>query len=208
LKISLRAVNASPDQAIAQEAFLVPVEVRLLVHLRPVFARRHGDRLHMHAIGFRALQQGHVLQRRLLDRRKEVGQHRRIGLDLLLLAPARNEPGTFVEGGIDQMGRAREVRRQCRTSRSIGKIERQPMRTERVVGLAPRERHDVAVWLRAEVFHRSIAHEAGRAGNYDFLCHRKPVSRRHAHLHTHRRPVLCRDRSGLRAALRRRPGRI
>ena len=70
---------------LAQEMLLLPVEVRLLVHLRAVFARRHGERADVHAIGLGALQQRDVakLWRDRLERGHQIAQHQVVGADLL-----------------------------------------------------------------------------------------------------------------------------
>jgi hypothetical protein len=104
-----RAQNAEvPGLAllqIAQKVFLRPVEIRLLVHFRAAFARRHLERADMRAIGLGALQQRDMLQRRSrLQRRHQIAQHAIVGLDLALIPPAVDQVWRLVERGVDQMG--------------------------------------------------------------------------------------------------------
>ena len=58
----------------AQKILLRPVEVRLLVHFRAAFARRHRERTDMNAISLRALQQRYVaeLRRDRFERRHQI----------------------------------------------------------------------------------------------------------------------------------------
>ena len=56
--------QALPCCKFAQEIFLRPIEVRLLVHFRAALARGHGERANVDAIRFRALQQRDVAERR------------------------------------------------------------------------------------------------------------------------------------------------
>ncbi len=88
-------VPGLPLLQLAQKVLLRPVEIRLLVHFRAAFPRRHGERTDMHAIGLGALQQRHVPERwrDRLERRHQVAQHRVIGSDLVADRASRR-PGS------------------------------------------------------------------------------------------------------------------
>ena len=154
----------------AQIAFLVPVEVRLLVHLRAVLACRHRERTDMHAVGLGALQQGHVAEPRgdLFEGAEQVPQHRLVGPDLLVFLPARDQPRPLVECGIDEMGDAGEPGRESGAGIGVGEIERRPARAECLVGTAARDGDHLAARLACEMLHGGIADEAGGAGDQDF----------------------------------------
>ena len=96
----------------AQKVLLRPVEIRLLVHFRAAFPRRHRERANMHAIGLGALQQRHMPKRwrRRLENRHQVAQHRVIGADLVRVAPAIDQVRRLIERGVDEMSCALQRR--------------------------------------------------------------------------------------------------
>ena len=89
----------------AQKILLRPIEIRLLVHFRAAFARRHVKRTDVDAIGLRSLQQRYVaeLRRNRFKRRHQVAQHQIVGSDLVRITPAVDQVRRFIERGIDQM---------------------------------------------------------------------------------------------------------
>ena len=66
----------------------------------------------MNAIGLGALQQRHMPERwrRRLESRHQVAQHRVIGADLAGIAPAIDQVRRLIERGVDEMGRAPQLR--------------------------------------------------------------------------------------------------
>ena len=109
----------------AQKILLRPVEIRLLVHFRAAFARRHRERAHVDAIRLGTLQQRNMAEpwRNRFERLHQIAQHHVVGSDLVWIAPAVDQIRRFIERGIDKMGCI--LQRSCglRALRSIGQID-------------------------------------------------------------------------------------
>ena len=159
---------------LAQKILLRPVEIRLLVHFRAAFARRHGERADVNAIGLGALQQRDVpeLRRDRLERGHQIAQHQVVGADLVRIAPAVDQVRRFIERGIDEMGCALHFGGGAQALRRIGQVDRNVAGAVEFARLAPRQRHNVAAARRAEVPQCGISDQPRRARDHDFLvCH-------------------------------------
>ena len=181
----------------AQEVLLRPVEIWLLVHFRAAFARRHRQRSNVHAIGLGTLQQRHMPQRRRLrlENRHQVAQHGIVGADLAWIAPAVDQARRLVERGVDEMGRAPQLRRRVPALGGIGQIDRNVTGAVELARLAPRQRDHLASTGSAEMPQGSASHQTGGAGHHNLLA-------RHSHVLRCDCPALP-SRSGRSAAVRR-----
>lgn len=103
------------------------------------------------------------------QRVKQVAQHPVVGLDLLAFLPAGNQSGAFVQGGVYQMRHAGQARGKLLAGDGFGQVQGQEARAMRIVGRPPRQGDDVAIWIRAEMPHRCIAHQPAGAGDQDLL---------------------------------------
>ena len=158
----------------AQEVLLRPVEIRLLVHFRAAFPRRHRQRSNMHAIGLGTLQQRHMPQRwrHRLENRHQVAQHGVIGADLVWIAPAIDQVRRLIERGVDEVGRALQLRRRVLALGGIGQIDRDVTGAVELARLAPRQRDHLASAGSAEMPQGGASHQTGGAGDHNLLaCH-------------------------------------
>ena len=94
----------------------------------------------MHAIGLCALQQHHMAQRRRrrLENRHQVAQHRIIGADLALVAPAVDQARRLIQRSVDQMGSALQLHRDAFALGSVGQIDLNVAGTVENARLSPR----------------------------------------------------------------------
>ncbi|MCY1205704.1 hypothetical protein D9M72_172580 [compost metagenome] len=75
-----------------------------MIVARLALPRGNADGMQVHAVGLRALEQGHVPQPgRPAQRLDDVLDHLQIGGHLVGVLPARDQAGLFVDGGIHHM---------------------------------------------------------------------------------------------------------
>ena len=155
---------------LAQKILLRPVKIRLLVHFRAAFPRRHLERADMDAIGLGALQQRDMpeLRRGRLERRHQVAQHRVIGVDLVLIAPAIDQIRRLIERGVDEMGCALQFGRCTRALGGIGQVDRDVTGAVELARLAPRQRDHLASAGAAEMPQGGVSHQP-RGARDDYL---------------------------------------
>jgi hypothetical protein len=106
------------------------------------------------------------------ERAHQVAQHMIVDRDLLLVAPAVDEIGLFIERRVDQMRGALELACHRGALRRVGEVERDVTRAVEIARLTPRQRHNLRAADCAEVPQGGVADETGGTGHYDFLvCH-------------------------------------
>ncbi len=154
-----------------KEVFLRPIEVRLLVHFRAAFPRRHCERTDMDAVGFGALQQRHMLERRRhrLKHRHQVAQHQIVGSYLAFIAPALHQVRRLIERCVDKVGCALQLRSAAGALSGIGQVYRNVAGAMEIAWLSARQRDHLASARAAEVPQGRVSHQPGRARDDDLL---------------------------------------
>ena len=155
----------------AQKILLRPVEIRLLVHFRAAFARRHDERTDVNAIGLGALQQRDVpkLRRGRLERGHQVAQHQIVGADLVRIAPAVDQVRRFIERGIDEVGGALQFGGDAHALRRVGQVDRNVAGAVGARAACAATAPQPRIRQRAEVPQGGISHQPGRARDHDLL---------------------------------------
>ena len=161
--------RAATGASLAQVVLLKPVEIVVRVARRP-FARRHGDRPQMHAVGLGALQQRDMTKR--IPRRErfdEIAQHRQIGGHLLARAPSLDQVRPLLKRRVDQVRDLRQPRERLAARRFVHEVERQMSDPVGVADprAAPGNRHRLPALEAFETGQRGLADDARRAGDQD-----------------------------------------
>ena len=104
---------------------LQPVEVRVVV-AGVTFPGGNADGVQVDSVGFGPLQHGDVFQPRGLGQRlDQVLQHRQVGVHLLLVLPAGNQPRFFVDGRVDDVADAVQLAEALLAGPGVPQVHRQ-----------------------------------------------------------------------------------
>jgi len=130
----------------AKKVLLRPIEIRLLVHFRAAFPRRHRERTDVDAVGFGALQQRHVPERRRrrLQHRHQVAEHQIVGSNLAFIAPSIHQVRRLIERGVDKVGCALQLRSDAGALHGVRQIHRNVAGAMKLARLAARQRDNLA----------------------------------------------------------------
>ena len=108
---------------------------------------------------------------RLLQRLEEVREHRAVGLHLIVLAPATDEPRLLEERRVDQVGDAAHAAEHVRAPLPVHEIDGDELDAVEPLRQATRDRDDLPAVERREVLRRREADQARGAGDEDRAAH-------------------------------------